>query len=83
MTLPMATLLTLLVVVAGAVAFTVYCLVDLARAEEARSLPRGAWAAICLVSMPMGGIIYLVAGKVWKVREVPGSAPRWPMCRAH
>jgi len=83
MTLPIAALLTVLVVVVGAVAFTVYCLVDPARAEEVRSLSRGVWAAICLVSMPTGGIIYLMAGKVWKVREIPGSAPRWPMWRAH
>jgi hypothetical protein len=31
----------------------------------------------------LGGTIYLVAGKVWKTREVAGSAPRWPMWHDH
>ena len=39
----MAALVTLLVVVLG---FTVYCVVDLARAEEFRSLDRETWALI-------------------------------------
>jgi hypothetical protein len=83
MKLPIAGLLIVLMVVAAAVAFTVYCLVDLARAAEVRSLSRGVWAVICLASMPWGGIIYLMAGKVWPDREVPGSAPRWPMWHSH
>jgi hypothetical protein len=70
--LAMAALITLLVVVLG---FTVYCLVDLARAEEFRYLDRETWALICLVSLPLGGIIYLAVGRRWKVRD-PGSAPR-------
>ena len=68
----MAALITLLVVVLG---FTVYCLVDLARAEEFRYLDRETWALICLVSLPLGGILYLALGKKWKVRD-PGSALR-------
>ena len=53
----------------AAIAFEVFCLADLARAEEVRRLPRGAWAIICLVSIPLGGIIYLVAGRVPTGRE--------------
>ena len=45
----MAALITLLVVVLG---FTVYCLVDLARAEEFRYLDRETWALICLSAYP-------------------------------
>lgn len=74
----MAALVTLLVVVLG---FTVYCVVDLARAEEFRYLDRETWALICLVSLPLGGIIYLAVGRKRKVRD-PGSGPRWLMWRA-
>ncbi len=44
-------------------AFVVYCLVDLARAESVRYLPRWLWAIICIISIPLGGIIYLAIGK--------------------
>jgi Phospholipase_D-nuclease N-terminal len=47
-----------------AVGFEAFCLVDLARAEEVRYLPRWAWGLICLLSIPLGGIIYLVVGRV-------------------
>ncbi len=49
---------------AAAIAFEAVCLADLARAEEVRRLPRGAWMVICLVSIPLGGILYLAAGRV-------------------
>ncbi len=55
-----AALVPLLVVAAG---FEVFCLVDLARAEAVRYLPRWAWAIICLVSVPFGGIVYLLVGR--------------------
>jgi hypothetical protein len=46
-----------------AVAFEGFCLVDVARAEEVQYLPRWVWAVICLVSVPLGGIAYLVFGR--------------------
>jgi Phospholipase_D-nuclease N-terminal len=46
-----------------AVAFEVFCLVDVFRSESVRYLPRWAWAIICLISIPLGGIIYLVVGR--------------------
>lgn len=55
-----AALVPLLMVAAG---FEVFCLVDLARAEAVRYLPRWAWAIICLVSVPFGGIVYLLVGR--------------------
>jgi hypothetical protein len=61
--------LVLIPVYTAAVAFEAFCLVDLARAEEVRRLPRGAWAIICLVSIPLGGIIYLAAGRVRTAHE--------------
>ncbi len=53
------------VIVIGA-GFVVFCLVDLARAQRVRYLPKWAWALICIVSVPLGGIVYLLAGR-----------PRW------
>lgn len=50
------------VVVIGA-GFVVFCLVDLARARQVRYLPKWAWALICLVSVPLGGIVYLIVGR--------------------
>jgi hypothetical protein len=46
-----------------AVAFVVFCLVDVFRSEQVRYLPRWAWALICLISIPLGGIAYLVVGR--------------------
>lgn len=43
--------------------FIVFCLVDVARAREVRYLPKWAWALICLVSVPLGGIVYLSLGR--------------------
>jgi hypothetical protein len=56
---PWAALVPVILIV---LAFVVYCLVDLAR-SPVRYLPKWAWALICLVSVPIGGIVYLVVGK--------------------
>ena len=56
--------LALLPVVIAMVAFALYCVVDVFRAEAVRYLPRWAWAIICLASIPLGGIFYLVLGRV-------------------
>ncbi len=47
------------------IAFLIYCLVDLSRADTGsiRYLPRWVWAIICFISIPLGGIIYLVVGR--------------------
>jgi hypothetical protein len=52
--------LILFVIVIG---FTVYCLVDLVRASTVNYLPKWAWALICVVSEPLGGIVYLLVGR--------------------
>jgi Phospholipase_D-nuclease N-terminal len=44
------------------VAFVAYCLVDLAR-SEVRYLPKWVWALICVASVPVGGLIYLLVGR--------------------
>jgi Phospholipase_D-nuclease N-terminal len=46
-----------------AIAFEVFCLVDVSRAEEVRYLPRWAWAVVCLFSIPLCGIAYLLFGR--------------------
>ena len=46
-----------------ALAFAVYCLFDLSR-SEVRYLPKWAWAVLCVVSIPVGGLVYLLVGKV-------------------
>ena len=46
-----------------AVGFAVFCLVDVVRADEVRHLPRWAWAVLCLISIPLGGVAYLIFGR--------------------
>jgi Phospholipase_D-nuclease N-terminal len=53
----------LIPIIVMAVGFEVFCLVDVVRAEEVRYLPRWAWAVICLISIPLGGIAYLIVGR--------------------
>lgn len=57
---PWAALAPLLVIVLG---FEVFCLVDLVRAPSVRYLPKWVWALICLASIPIGGIVYLLVGR--------------------
>jgi hypothetical protein len=49
-------------IAALALAFAIYCLFDLAR-SDVRYLPKWAWAVLCVVSIPVGGIVYLLVGK--------------------
>ncbi len=54
-----------ILVLALAAGFIAFCLVDLARADEVRYLPKWAWVlVICFISAPIGGIIYLTIGRV-------------------
>lgn len=43
----------------------IFCLADLVRADRVRFLPRWIWAVVCLVQIPVGGILYLLIGRVW------------------
>jgi hypothetical protein len=56
--------LPVIVLVVMAVCFDSFCLVDLARARQVRYLPKWLWALACLVQSPLGGIMYLSAGRV-------------------
>lgn len=59
MDIPLAALAPLLL---AAVAWVVYCLVDLAR-SDAVHLPKWGWAVIIVMSVPLGGIVYLLVGR--------------------
>ena len=63
MDVPVAALIPLVVVALG---FVVYCWIDIAR-SEVQYLPKWAWGLICTFSVPLGGIVYLLVGRV------PGS----------
>jgi len=45
-----------------ALAFVVWCWVDISR-HEVRYLPKWLWAVICAMSVPLGGIVYLLVGR--------------------
>jgi phospholipase D-like protein len=57
--------LVLLFALALVVAWVVFCLADLARADRVRFLPKWAWAVACLIQIPLGGVVYLLLGRVW------------------
>lgn len=59
MHIPVAALVPVVVM---ALAFVAYCLVDLTR-SRVRHLPRWVWALICVLSVPLGGIVYLLIGR--------------------
>lgn len=61
---PAAIVIPLIVVLAG---FDVYCLIDIARADEVRGLPKWVWVIICLDAV--GGLVYLAAGRVRTAHE--------------
>jgi hypothetical protein len=76
----MTAVITFISVVAVVLVFEVCCQVDIARAKEVRRLDRETWAVICLVTLPLGCILYLALGRKWRAR---GSAaalrfPMWP-----
>ncbi|MGM0670239.1 MAG: PLDc N-terminal domain-containing protein [Gemmatimonadota bacterium] len=46
-----------------AIALVGYCLFDIYRAPAVRYLPRWGWALICVVSVPLGPLAYLMLGR--------------------
>lgn len=58
-----ATLISALVLVVAGLAFDIYCLKDLARAEATLYFPPQIWLFIIVFSTPLGGIAYLKVGR--------------------
>ena len=63
--------LLLLPVLPAAACFAAYCLIDLARADRVRYLPKWGWVVVCLIQIPLGGIMYLAIGKAPMARPEP------------
>lgn len=53
----------LLPIVLVCVGFVAWCLIDLIRRPRVRHLPKWAWALICVASIPLGGLVYLLFGR--------------------
>ncbi|MFN8041628.1 MAG: ATP-binding cassette domain-containing protein [Acidimicrobiales bacterium] len=66
-------MLALAPLLVAALALVGWCLVDLAR-HPARFLPRWLWAVLCVASIPLGAILYLLIGR----GEPPVDAPTGP-----
>ena len=49
-------------IVVAAIAFVVFCWFDIAR-HDVRHMPKWAWAVVCVLSVPLGGVIYLIVGR--------------------
>jgi ABC-2 type transport system ATP-binding protein len=58
-------------VLAVPVVFSAWCLADLARAGQVRYLPKWVWAVVICVSVPGGGLVYLIFGKARSAVSMP------------
>ena len=72
-----------LAVLVLAIGFAAFCLTDLARADEVRGLPKWGWAVVICISVPWGGIVYLVAGKVRRYPAAPAQEAVRPPASRH
>jgi hypothetical protein len=61
-------------VLPAAAGFAAFCLADLARADQVRYLPKWGWAIVCLIQIPLGGIMYLAIGKAPLARPEPPAS---------
>lgn len=39
------------------------CFYSIFKSADVKHLPRGAWALICVISVPLGGILYFILGR--------------------
>jgi uncharacterized membrane protein HdeD (DUF308 family) len=46
-----------------AVVFVVWVVVDIVRSPSVRYLPKWAWIVLSMISIPVGGIVYLLVGR--------------------
>jgi len=66
------------VVAAVAIGFAVLCLVILAQSATVRYLPKWGWALIICLSIPWGGIVFLILGPVRGMPAVTAEYPKPP-----
>jgi len=52
-----------LVAIAGVLRFEIFCLNDILHAEYVRGPTRRAWIVLCVLMIPIGGILYLLYGR--------------------
>jgi hypothetical protein len=57
------TLISVVVLIAAAIRFDLYCLRDLAEAEVVLYFPPQVWSYIIIISTPLGGMTYLMLGR--------------------
>jgi Phospholipase_D-nuclease N-terminal len=69
MAIPIAALAPILLI---AIAFIGYCLVDIARQPRTRYLPKPVWMVLSVVSVPLGGILYLLFGHSFRAVDRSG-----------
>jgi hypothetical protein len=58
--------LAVAIIIAAAVIYAAACLADLARSGQTRHLPKWAWAVLICISIPWGGLAYLLFGRAWR-----------------
>lgn len=46
-----------------ALGFVVWVVLDIVRAERVKHLPKWAWIILAVLSIPVGGIVYLLVGR--------------------
>lgn len=57
------------------IGFDAYCIRDIVRAADVRYLRKWVWVLICLVQIPLGGILYLAIGRIGPAQPVPPGTP--------
>jgi hypothetical protein len=65
----------LLLFVPLGIGFDAYCLRDIVRATDVRYLRKWVWALICLVQIPLGGILYLTIGRTGPAQPAQPTTP--------
>jgi hypothetical protein len=45
------------------VRFEIFCLNDILHADYVRGLTRQGWIVLCILTIPIGGILYLLYGR--------------------
>lgn len=58
--IPWAALAPILLVAVG---FVIWVVVDIVRSPSVRALPKWAWIVLSVISVPLGGIVYLLFGR--------------------